>query len=102
MRVAIEQCFDTLKNTLAQDNSYMHTDESFEAWCFINHIALTLAYRVLNTLKEKGLTNRFSLKDVMTYLSKIQKINLGQIWKNAVYTKKTKTIFELLGFKISS
>ncbi|MDR1110135.1 MAG: transposase, partial [Deltaproteobacteria bacterium] len=55
MRVAIEQCFDTLKNTLSQDHGYMHSDESFEAWCFINHIALTLAYRVLNTLKDKNL-----------------------------------------------
>ncbi|MDR1051057.1 MAG: transposase, partial [Deltaproteobacteria bacterium] len=25
MRVAIEQCFDTLKNTLSQDHSYMHS-----------------------------------------------------------------------------
>jgi hypothetical protein len=51
-----------LKNTLAQDNSFMNSDESFEAWCFINHIALTLEYRVLKNLKEKGFTNRFHLK----------------------------------------
>jgi hypothetical protein len=88
MRVSIEQCFDTLKNTLTQDNSYMHTDESFEAWCFINHIALTLAYLVINTLKEKDLTNRFLLKEVMTFLSKVEKVKIGQEWKNTEYTKK--------------
>jgi transposase len=31
MRAAIEQCFDTLKNTLEQDHSYMRSDISFEA-----------------------------------------------------------------------
>jgi transposase len=100
MRSAIEQCFDTLKNTLEQDHSYMRSDISFETWCFINHIALTLAYRVLNTLKEKNLTDRFSLKDIMTYLSKIQKVKIGQGWKTAEYTKKTQKICENLGFSI--
>jgi transposase len=100
MRVAIEQCFDTLKNTLSQDHSYMHTDESFEAWCFINHIALILAYRVLNTLKDKNLTSRFSFKDIMTYLSKIQKIRIGQEWKTAEFTKKASSICELIGFAV--
>jgi hypothetical protein len=101
MRVEIEQCFDTLKNTLGQDHSYMHTDESFEVWCFVNHIALTLTYRVLNTLKEKNLTARFSFKDIMTYLSKIQKIKIGQEWKTAEFTKKTNSICELIGFSVS-
>jgi transposase len=100
MRVAIEQCFDTLKNTLSQDHGYMHSDESFEAWCFINHIALTLAYRVLNTLKDKNLAARFSFKDIMVYLSKVQKIKIGQKWKTAEYTKKTGTICESIGFAV--
>jgi hypothetical protein len=100
MRVAIEQCFDTLKNTLAQDHSYMQSNESFEAWCFINHIALTLTYRVLNTLKEKNLTARFSFKDIMTYLSKVEKVKIGQEWKIAEFTKKTSSICGLLGFSL--
>jgi transposase len=36
MRSSIEQGFDTLKNFLNQDHSYMRNDESFEGWCFIN------------------------------------------------------------------
>jgi transposase len=101
LRVIIEQCFDTLKNTLAQDHSYMHSDTAFEAWCFINHIALTLAYRVLNSLKEKNLTNRYSLKDIMVYLSKIQKIKIGDTWKTAEFTKKTRIVCEKLGLVIT-
>jgi transposase len=100
LRVIIEQCFDTLKNTLAQDHSYMHSDTAFEAWCFINHIALTIAYRVLNSLKEKNLTNRYSLKDIMVYLSKIQKIKIGGSWTTAEFTKNTRIVCEKLDLAI--
>lgn len=101
IRCIIEQCFDTLKNTLEQDHSYTHNDTSFEAWCFINHIALTLAYRVLNSLKEKCLTDRYSLKDIMVYLSKIQKIKINQNWVTAEFTKKTKFLCEKLGVTLT-
>jgi hypothetical protein len=101
IRVIIEQCFDTLKNTLEQDHSYMHSDTAFEAWCFINHIALTPAYRVLNALKEKNLTNRYSLKDIMACLSKIQKVKINGNWVTAEFTKKTKDVCDKLGFALS-
>jgi hypothetical protein len=101
IRAVIEQCFDTLKNTLEQDHSYMQSDTSFEAWCFINHIALTLAYRVLNSLKEKALTDKYSLRDIMVYLSKIQKIKINQKWVMSEYTKKTKSVCDKLGFALS-
>ena len=100
MREAIEQCFDTLKNTLSQDHSYMHSDASFEAWCFINHIALILAYRILNIIKQAGLTSTYSLRDIMVYLSHIQKIKIGPIWKTAEYTSKAQKVCDKLGFKI--
>ena len=100
MREAIEQCFDTLKNTLSQDHSYMHSDTSFEAWCFINHIALVLAYRILNAIKQAGLTSIYSLRDIMVYLSRIQKIRIGPLWKTAEYTSKAKKVCDKLGFPI--
>jgi hypothetical protein len=100
MRVLIEQCFDTLKNTLGQDRSYMHNDEAFEAWCFINHLALILAYRVLNTLKAKSVAKKYSMKDAMSYLSKIEKVKIGQKWVFAEYTKYAKNLCAKLGFVI--
>ena len=100
MREGIEQCFDTLKNTLSQDHSYMHNDTSFEAWCFINHIALILTYRVLNAIKRAGLTNVYSLWDIMAYLSRIQKVKIGPVWKMAEYTDKAKKVCEKLNLEI--
>ena len=38
--------FDTLKNTLEYDKSFMHKDSTLESWVFINHITLILTQRV--------------------------------------------------------
>jgi transposase len=101
LRVAVEQYFDTLKNTLDQDRSYMHSDEAFEGWCFINHIALTIAYRVLNMLKSVKLTGKYSLHDVVTFLSRIMVVQLDGQWRMAEYTKYAKTLCEKIGLTIS-
>ena len=97
LRVGIEQCFDTLKNTLQQDHSYMHTNDAFETWCFINHLALTVSYRVLNTIKMNGLTGQYSLKDAIAYLSRIEKLKIGEVWLTTEHTKQAKLFCSKLG-----
>lgn len=100
LRAAVEQYFDTLKNTLDQDRSYMHSDEAFEGWCFINHIALTIAYRVLNMLKSADLTSRYSLQDVVAFLSRIMVVKIDGQWWMAEYSKYAKTLCEKIGLSI--
>jgi predicted nucleic acid-binding protein len=78
----------------------MHSNDAFETWCFINHLALSIAYRVLNTIKKNGLTNKYSLKDAMAYLSRIEKINIGDVWHTTEYTKQAKTICSKLGLSL--
>lgn len=99
-RMSIEQCFDTLKNTLNQDRSYMHSDTAFEAWCFINHISLILGYRILNTLKRNNLLKTNSLKDVTAILSKIRKSKINGIWRTHETTKKVMELVKKLNFNI--
>jgi hypothetical protein len=100
LRVGIEQYFDTLKNTLDQDRTYMHSDEGFEVWCFINHIALTIVYRVLNMLKGVKLTGHYSLQDVVAFLSRIMVVQIDGQWRMAEYTKHAKTLCDKLGLSI--
>jgi transposase len=99
-RMAIEQCFDTLKNTLNQDRSYMHSDTEFEAWCFINHISLILGYRIFNTLKRNNLLKTNSLKDVIAILSKIRKSKINGIWRTHETTKKVMELVKKLNLNI--
>lgn len=51
-RFEIEYMFDTVKNTLGFDKSYMHSDESIESWAFINHISILLTQRVYDLLQK--------------------------------------------------
>ncbi|MCL2291489.1 MAG: transposase [Candidatus Bathyarchaeota archaeon] len=97
LRMGIEQCFDTLKNTLVADKSYMHSGVGFEGWCFINHVALCVVYRVLNALKEANLSCEYSLQDVVEYLSCICVVEVDGVWRMAEYTKQAKTLCKKLG-----
>lgn len=89
LRAGIEQAFDVLKNTLDADSAYMHDDRGFEAWCFINHISLTLAFRILSKLKSLKLTSLYSLDDFIFYLSGIHKVCIAGQWRTAELNKKT-------------
>ena len=100
LRSNVEQCFDTLKSTLQQDHSYMQSSDAFETWCFINHLALVVSYRVLSVIKQAGLTNRYSLKDAMTFLSRIEKIKIGDSWFTTEYTEQAKTFCSKLGLSL--
>lgn len=91
-RAAIEQSFDILKNLLQQDTSYMQSAVSFEAWSFINHISLMLAYRLFEVLREKDLLKTFSISDALTLLSYVRKINLNNNWVTSEICKKSRVL----------
>jgi transposase len=75
-RAAIEQLFDSLKNLLHADRTYMRTDQGLEGWMFVNHIALTWYYKIYSALLAAKLLSRFSVMDVLLRAEKIQKINI--------------------------
>ena len=99
-RAQIEVVFDALKNTLGADTSYMQSDESFKAWALINHIALLLYYRILNKLKNAGLSKKYSPKDVLQRLKRVKKIKIKGSWYTTEMNSKTKDILEELNIAI--
>ena len=90
----IEQAFDTYKNTLEADKSYMQSENTMEAWTFINYIALTLYYRIYKKLKDKELINKYSPKDMLEILTKKRKIKIDDRWYEEEITKRDKDIIE--------
>lgn len=46
--------FDSMKNVLEADKSYMQDEETLQGWLFINHIALQLYQELYLTLKKCG------------------------------------------------
>ncbi len=100
-RMDIEGMFKALKNILDADSSYMHSDESFIAWMFINHIGLMLYYRLYNLLTKKELLNNYSPKDLLLSLSLINKVRIKKSWHLSEITSKTDKLIKKLGLTVT-
>lgn len=100
LRWEIEQLFDTMRNVLENDSSYMHDDVGFEAWSFIGHVTLMAACRILALLKEKKLSKAWSLAGVLDHLSRIYAVQVADEWVVAETTKKTRELVAKLGFEL--
>jgi len=57
-RTDIKQSYDTFKNTIYADRTYMSDDYQLQGWMFVNFIALILHYRIYSMLKQKDLLSR--------------------------------------------
>lgn len=98
-RTEIEVVFDTFKNTLHADRSYMGDDFALEGWMFVNFIALLLYYKVYALLMSKDLLNNCSPKDVILHLSRVYKVKIGDDWVLSEVPKKSRLLIEKLGME---
>ena len=54
-RTEIEQAYDTFKNTIHADRSYMRDDQQLQGWMFVNFMAVMMHYRIYAMLKSKDM-----------------------------------------------
>jgi hypothetical protein len=99
-RVGIESLFDTFKNTLHADRTYMRDDAHLEGWMFVNFISLLLYYRIYEVLLNKDLLKSFSPKDVILHLSRIYKVRIGEKWMLSEIPKKSRVLMKKLGIEL--
>ena len=95
-RFEVEFMFDTIKNTLGFDKSYMHSDNSIEAWAFINHISIMITQKIYDYLKEKDVN--ISLHQLFKKLRQV-KVIINNLDKSENYElqgipKKTRELLE--------
>jgi len=100
-RVEIEQMFDTFKNTLEADRTYMRNDYSMEGWMFINYLSLLYYYKIYHRLIEKDLLSKYSPLDVLFYLSKYRKVKVSTHWIDLEIPKQTRLLMEALSLPIT-
>ncbi len=98
-RTEIEVVFDTFKNNLHADRSYMGDDFALEGWMFVNFIALLLYYKIYALLISKDLLNNCSPKDVILHLSRVYKVKIGNDWVLSEVPKKSRLLIEKLGIE---
>lgn len=92
-RREIESAFDSLKNTLEGDKTWMQSRESLQGYFFILFIALHLYSQVLEHLRRKKLLEQYSVEDVLTILSKVY---LTQVNERRILAEVTRTTRELI------
>ena len=100
-RVEIEILFDTFKNILQADRSYMRSDAGLESWIFINYLSIIYYYRIYQRLIAEGLLDKYSVNDVILYLSKIRKVKISNHWIDLEIPKPTRKLIEKLNLHIT-
>lgn len=97
----VEYAFDTLQNTLGAEVTWMRSRESLQGYLFILFIALHLYSQVLEHLKCKDLLKRYSVMDVLTYLSKVNVVEMNGKDRFGEVTRQTKKVIDLLEVPIT-
>lgn len=73
-REDIELAFDALNNAVDADKSYMRSEESVRGYYFVAFVALRVYFGILKRLRDKELSTKISVDEVLFELSKVMKI----------------------------
>lgn len=99
-RENIEAAFDALKNELENDKTHLQDDETLRGYFFASFLSLYLYYKTLNKLKEKKLTHKISVNDLLHELSKTYQIQIDKKTKLSEIPKKTEELTKTLDMNI--
>lgn len=95
----IEQCFSYLKNSVISSASYAHNDNYFRGWTFLNHVSLMYFYGLMNAIRDKKLSEKYSPEDVIKLTKNIYKVDTGDNmgYRVSAIQKKTQALLDELG-----
>jgi hypothetical protein len=85
-RMAIEELFDSMKNVLETDNTYMQNEDSLQGLMFVNHLALQFYQQIYLFLKDNKLNGKYAVKDFLMYLKQVRKVRINGQWHDAEIT----------------
>jgi hypothetical protein len=89
--------FDSYKNYLDADVSYMQNRYVLEGWLFANFIAMIAYYKLYIRLRQANLLNKNSPKDIIELSKAICKSKIRGNWNICETTDKTKKLFAKIG-----
>lgn len=97
----VEYAFEAFKKTLEADVTWMRSRESLQGYLFINFVALHLYSQVLDHLKRRDLLERYSVQDILTYLSKVCIVEVNGKDRLGEVSKQTHKVIDLLEIPIT-
>jgi len=92
-RNEIEVMFDSYKNYLDADVSYMQNRYVMEGWLFANFVAMISYYKLYVRLRQAGLLPKYSPKDIIELSKAIYKMKIRGVWYRSEITLKVKQLF---------
>lgn len=101
-RWAIEEMFDTHKNTLGFDMKYEAKYETQEGWAFIEFLSLLLYHKINGMLVSSGLIKSFNVKALLYRAATITQSRASGTWKVCNMSKPLKDMFQSLGVSIEA
>jgi hypothetical protein len=96
-RNEIEIMFDSYKNHLDADVTYMQNRYVPEGWLFANFIAMIAYYKLYVRLREAELLSKFSPKDIIERSKSIYKMKIRGNWHQSEITEKERKFFAKIG-----
>ena len=89
--------FDSCKNYLAADVSYMQNRYVLEGWLFANFVAMIAYYKLYVRLRQAELLSKYAPKDIIEQSKAIYKMKIRNVWHQSEMTDKTKKLFAKIG-----
>jgi transposase len=92
-RNEVEMMFDSYKNYLDADVSYMQNRYVLEGWLFANFIAMIAYYRLYVRLLQAEQLSKYSPKDIIELSKAIYKMKIRNKWHLSEITRKNQRLF---------
>ena len=89
----VEVMFDSYKNYLAADVSYMQNRYVMEGWLFANFVAMIAYYKLYARLQQAQILANYSPKDIIELSKSIYKMKIRNVWHRSEITQKTQRLF---------
>jgi transposase len=96
-RGEIEVMFDSYKNYLDADVSYMQNRYVLEGWLFANFIAMIAYYKLFVRLRQAEILSKYSPKDIIEQSKAIYKMKIRGVWHRSEITVKCQRLFAKIG-----
>lgn len=99
-RTEIEQAYDTFKNCIHGDRTYMRDDHQLNGWMFVNFLALVLHYRIYGLLRKHNALKKYSPRDIIEHMQRVHMLRIGEEWKISEIPKQTGKVIDELELPI--
>ena len=96
-RNEIETMFDSYKNCLQADVSYMQNRYVLEGWLFANFLAMIAYYRLYTRIRQAEMLEKYSPKDIIEISKAVYKMKIRGVWQRSEITMKHQKIFNKIG-----